>query len=107
MASFIANDDQRRERQVLAALHNFGDAIDRNHLIFQIEALRRYSVFWLSHSILFSSTFLLTLCLLTLCLLTLCLLTLCLFSFLCSSCFRGFGDNGFFRARLFRFPSLV
>src|SRR5437899_530197 len=49
MARFIAHDDQRRERQVLSAFHNLGDAIDRNDLILQIESLRSYSLFGLSH----------------------------------------------------------
>src|SRR2546425_7342398 len=49
MARFIAHHDQRRERQVLSAFHNLGDAIDRNDLILQIESLRSYSLFRLSH----------------------------------------------------------
>ena len=36
-AVLIADDDQRRERQVLAALDHFGHAVDRNYLVFQIE----------------------------------------------------------------------
>src|SRR5207244_5370732 len=49
MARFIAHNNQRRERQVLSAFHDLGDAIDRNDLILQIESLRSYSLFGLSH----------------------------------------------------------
>ena len=36
MAALIADHDQRGEAEVLAALHDFGDAVDRNHLVLQI-----------------------------------------------------------------------
>src|SRR2546422_2975563 len=49
VAGFVAYHHQRRERQILSALHNLGHAIDRNDLIFQIQTLRRYSLSRLSH----------------------------------------------------------
>src|SRR5882724_9586091 len=47
--AFIADDDQRRKRQILAALHDFRNAVDRNHLVFQIKPLGRNTLFGLSH----------------------------------------------------------
>src|SRR5881392_1603169 len=49
MAAFVTDDDERGERKVLAALDYFGDAIDRDHLVFQIQALRPNSLPRLSH----------------------------------------------------------
>ena len=40
----IAHHDQRRERQVLAALDHFGHAVDGDHLVFQlVRVLHRVS----------------------------------------------------------------
>ena len=36
----IADDHQRGERHVLAALDHLGDAIDRDHLVLQVEPVR-------------------------------------------------------------------
>ena len=36
VTALIAHDDERRKTEILAALHNFRDAVDRNHLIFQV-----------------------------------------------------------------------
>ena len=35
----IADHDQRRKAQVLAALDHFGDAVDRDHLLFQVQVV--------------------------------------------------------------------
>ena len=35
----IANDDQSRKAQVLAALDHFGDAIDRDHLLLEVQGV--------------------------------------------------------------------
>ena len=35
----IADDDQSRKAQVLAALDDFGDAIDRDHLLLEVQGL--------------------------------------------------------------------
>ena len=39
VATFVTDDDKRRERKVLTTLNYLGDAIDRDHLILQIESL--------------------------------------------------------------------
>ena len=36
VAALVADDDQRREAEILAALHDFRDAVDRDHLILQV-----------------------------------------------------------------------
>ncbi len=36
----IANDDQRGKGHVLAALDDLGDAIDRDHLVLEVEPVR-------------------------------------------------------------------
>jgi hypothetical protein len=37
---FVADDDERREAQILSALNHFGHAVDADHLIFEIKPLR-------------------------------------------------------------------
>ena len=41
----IADHHQRREAEILAALHDFGDAIDRHHLLFEVQG-RRIDTFY-------------------------------------------------------------
>jgi hypothetical protein len=39
VSGLVADHDQRRERHVLSAFHNFGNPVDRDDLIFQIKSL--------------------------------------------------------------------
>jgi len=39
MTVAVADDHQRGKAQVLAALHNFGDAIDGNHVILKLRRI--------------------------------------------------------------------
>src|SRR6185503_7709948 len=52
--TLVAYDNERGERKVLAALNYFGDAIDGDHLVFQVESLRRNALLGLSHSLFFA-----------------------------------------------------
>ena len=36
MAALVTDDDQSREPEILSAFHHFRDAVDRDHLIFQV-----------------------------------------------------------------------
>src|SRR2546422_6798388 len=49
VAGLVANHYQSSERQILAALDHFGNAVNGNNLIFQIQSLRRNTMFGLSH----------------------------------------------------------
>ena len=40
VAALVAHDDERRKAEVLAALDDLGDAVDRNDLIFQVGLIR-------------------------------------------------------------------
>src|SRR2546427_9165271 len=49
VAGLVANHYQSSERQILAALDHFGNAVNGNNLIFQIQSLRRNTMSGLSH----------------------------------------------------------
>ena len=49
VARFVADNNQGGERQILSALHDLGDSIDRNDLIFKVKSLGHYSVLRLFH----------------------------------------------------------
>src|SRR5919199_1603012 len=49
VARAVADDHERREREVLAALDHLGHAVDRDDLVGQVKPLRCYSLFRLSH----------------------------------------------------------
>src|SRR6185503_3627863 len=49
--AFVTYHYERRERQVLTALNDFGDAIDGDYLIFQVEPLRGNALLGLSHNL--------------------------------------------------------
>src|SRR5215813_2743535 len=50
--AFVPYHYERREREVLTALDDFGDAIDGDYLIFQVEPLRGNALLGLSHNLL-------------------------------------------------------
>src|SRR5207253_1368754 len=49
MSGLVAYHDQRRERQILTALYNLGNTIDRYQLVLQDQSRRRNSLFMLLH----------------------------------------------------------
>src|SRR6185369_11212264 len=62
--AFVTNHYERREREVLTALNDFGDAIDGDYLIFQVEPLRGNALLGLSHSLFCFTSSLRNLCVL-------------------------------------------
>src|SRR5690349_16401400 len=55
VSGFITNDDERCERKILTAFDNFRHAVNRDDLIFQIQALWSDSLLRLSHYYSFGS----------------------------------------------------
>src|SRR5918912_17615 len=49
VAGLVADDDERGKAQILSALDHFGDAVDGDDLILQVQPLRRNTLSGLSH----------------------------------------------------------